>query len=151
MREQLNKLAVSQSLPRFSAGYYSETVIDERFRGVHVGLSIPLWENANQVKHSRARISQAEAEKFAFERKQQMELAQLMEKWSGLERRIIDLQQALEEVNDQELLSFALEVGEISLSEYIFASEYYFQNLCKLVEYKRDQLLIENELMKVVY
>ena len=151
LRGQLNKLAVSQSLPSFSAGYYSESVIDERFRGIHVGISIPLWENANQVKHSRARLSQAEAEQYAFRRRQQMELAQQMEKWNGLEKRITELQQALDEVNDQELLSFALEVGEISLSEYIFASEYYFQNLCKLIEYKRDQLLIENDLVKVGY
>jgi outer membrane protein TolC len=151
LREQQGKLAVSNALPKFSAGYYSEAVIDEQFRGVSVGISIPLWENAHTVKHARARISQAESELFEFKRQQQMELAQLVAKWNGLEGQISALETALSEVNDEELLSVALDLGEISLSEYIFSSEYYFQNLRKLVELKRDRLLIGNALMKVGY
>jgi outer membrane protein TolC len=151
LREQQGKLAVSKALPSFSAGYYSEAVINERFRGVSVGISIPLWEDANTVKHARARISQAEAELLEFKRQQQMELAQLMAQWNGLEQRISELSAALSEVNDEALLSVALELGEISLSEYIFSSDYYFQNMRKLIEMKRDQLLIGNALMKVGY
>lgn len=151
LREQQGKLAVSEALPKLSAGYYSEAVIDERFRGVSIGISIPLWENANTVKRARARISQAEAELLEFKRQQQMELAQLVVQWKSLEGRIGSLETALSEVNDAELLSVALELGEISLSEYIFSSEYYFQNMRKLVEMKRDRLLIGNALMKVGY
>lgn len=151
LREQQGKLAVSEALPKFSAGYYSEAVINERFRGISVGITIPLWENAHKVKHSRARISQAEAELLEFKSQQQMELAQLVAQWNGLDQQISALEDALSEVNDEALLSVALELGEISLSEYIFSSEYYFQNIRKLVEMKRDQLLIANELMKVGY
>lgn len=151
LREQQRKLAVSKTLPKFSAGYYSEAVINERFRGVSVGVSVPLWENANTVKHASARVSQAEAELLEFRRQQQMELSQLVAQWNGLEQRISALEAALSEVDDEALLSVALELGEISLSEYIFSSEYYFQNMRKLIEMKRDQLLIANALMKVGY
>jgi hypothetical protein len=52
-------------------------------------------------------------------------------------------------VNDEELLKIALEMGEISLSEYIYASDFYFRNIQSLHKFKRDQLLLEADLMKV--
>ncbi|MDA3821032.1 MAG: hypothetical protein PF450_00255 [Bacteroidales bacterium] len=44
-----------------------------------------------------------------------------------------------------------LERGEISLAEYIYSSELYFQNFLQLQELKRDRLMDEADLLKVYY
>ena len=52
------KLSKSESLPKISAGYMSESVLSESFRGVTMGISLPLWENRNRtsaaILHSQA-------------------------------------------------------------------------------------------------
>lgn len=57
------------SLPSIEAGYKSETILDQKLKGFHAGISIPLWQNTNSVKHaklqtewSRANLSQQESE-----------------------------------------------------------------------------------------
>lgn len=57
------------SLPSFEAGYKSETILDQKLQGFHVGISIPLWQNTNSVKlaklqteWSKANLTQHESE-----------------------------------------------------------------------------------------
>ena len=38
-------LSKAMGLPTFSAGYMSEKVVGQRYQGISVGVSIPLWEN----------------------------------------------------------------------------------------------------------
>ena len=47
-------------LPKFSVGYAGEFTPDEGWQGVKLGVSIPLWENRNRVKHARAEVAAAE-------------------------------------------------------------------------------------------
>ena len=48
------KLAKSKWLPKFEAGYYSESTLSQDLKGLHLGMSIPLWENVNTVKRTRS-------------------------------------------------------------------------------------------------
>lgn len=151
IKETNEQIALSKALPKFSAGYYSETVITERFRGVSVGMSIPLWEHANTLKYAKAEILHAEADKERFKSEQDMKLTQNNQQWTSLKKQVEELRKALSSIDDESLLNVALEIGEISLSEYLFSSELYFQNRKKLMEYERDLHMIEAELMKVYY
>jgi cobalt-zinc-cadmium efflux system outer membrane protein len=54
IREKEVKLAKSKWLPKFEAGYYSESTLYQELKGLHLGMSIPLWENANTVKRTRS-------------------------------------------------------------------------------------------------
>jgi outer membrane protein TolC len=54
IREKEVKLAQSRWLPKFEAGYYSESTLNQDLQGLHLGMSIPLWENANTVKRTRS-------------------------------------------------------------------------------------------------
>lgn len=54
IREKEVKLAKSKWLPKFEAGYYSESTLYQELKGLHLGMSIPLWENANTVKQTRS-------------------------------------------------------------------------------------------------
>ena len=54
IREKEVKLAKSKWLPKFEAGYYSENTFYQDLKGLHLGMTIPLWENANTVKRTRS-------------------------------------------------------------------------------------------------
>ncbi|MDA3823250.1 MAG: TolC family protein [Bacteroidales bacterium] len=151
IKEREKSLAVSQNLPKLSAGYYSETVIDHQYKGLRVGFTVPLWENTNKIKAAKAKVVFAGADADRFAGIQTNEVRQKLERSSSLDLRIASLERALSEVKDEELLKIAQESGEISLAEYIYSSELYFQNLLQLQELKRDRLLVEADLLKVYF
>jgi len=151
LRERQSKVAVGEALPKFAAGYYSEILMGEGFRGVFVGFSVPLWENANKVKYARAEVAVAEAKVYRYKGEQQMELEQQIIRLERLERQVEELRGALSRVDDEGLLTASLQAGEISLSEYLYGTELYFRNKQKLLEYERDLQLVEAELMRVYY
>ena len=149
LKEEQKSLVLSENLPKLSAGYYSESVLDQKFKGFSVGISVPLWENSNRIKQAKTEIVFAEAEKERYALKQQQEVLKQLEQLESLKVRTSLLEEALVEEAGQEVLALTLESGEISLTEYFYASDFYYQNQQLLIEYKRDQLLTEAALMKV--
>ena len=99
----------------------------------------------------RAEVAVAEAEAYRFRNEQQMELAQQMIRRERLERQVEELSGALSRVEDEALLTAALQTGEISLSEYLYGTDLYFRNKQKLLEYEHDLQMVEAELMRVFY
>jgi outer membrane protein TolC len=148
-KEEQKNLAVSQSLPKLKAGYYSETILDQKLKGFQIGISVPLWENSNRVKQAKTEISYAEIEADRYSHEQQKDLLQKLEQLESLKKRTLELGKALGTGNSMELLAQSLESGEISRSEYFYASDFYFRNEQLLIQYQRDLLLLEAELMKV--
>lgn len=148
-KEEQKKLAVSESLPKLKAGYYSETILDVKLKGFQVGMTIPLWENNNRVKRAKSEISYAERDTERYSYLQQKELMQKLEQLESLRKRSEKLAEALGTGDSMDLLAQSLESGEISQSEYFYASDFYFRNEQMLVEYQRDVLLLEADLLKV--
>ena len=148
-KEARKKLAVSNHLPKLSAGYYSEAVPSEAFRGFRLGLTLPLWENANTVKKAKSEVAfaQAEIDRYAFH--QEREVLQKLNKLESFRKRARKLEEALGAVNSLSLLASSLENGEISLSEYYYTSDFYFRNQVQLLGYQRELLLQEADLLKV--
>ncbi|HSW68331.1 MAG TPA: TolC family protein [Bacteroidales bacterium] len=50
-----------EALPVFEVGYRSERVLDQKLRGFHAGISIPLWQNANNVRHAQLQSEWSDA------------------------------------------------------------------------------------------
>jgi outer membrane protein TolC len=148
-KQAQKKLAVSNHLPKLSAGYYSEAITSEAFRGFRLGLTLPLWENANTVKKAKSEVAfaQAEIDRYAFH--QEREVLQKLNKLESFRNRARKLEEALGAVNSLSLLATSLENGEISLSEYFYTSDFYFRNQVQLLGYKRDFLLQEADLLRI--
>jgi len=149
MKEAEKNLAVSMHLPKLSAGYYSESITSEAFRGFRVGVSVPLWEKANTLKKAKSEIAFAEAEIDRYALHQEKEVRQKLNKLESFRMRASKLEEALGTVNSLTLLSASLENGEISLSEYFYTSDFYFRNQAQLLRYKKELLRQEAELMKI--
>ena len=149
LKEQQKNLTVSQHLPKLTAGYYSESVVDQAFRGFRLGVSVPLWEQANTIKKANSEIAFAEAEADHFITRQEREIRQKLNELESLRVRIVKLEAALDGTRPISLLHATLNSGEISFSEYFYASDLYFRSQQELLRYKRDLLTLEADLLKV--
>jgi cobalt-zinc-cadmium efflux system outer membrane protein len=149
MKEEEKNLAVSEHLPKLSAGYYSETVTNVAFRGFRMGFTVPLWEKANTVNKAKSEVAFAEAELERYTFHQEKEVRQKMIQLESIRSRANHLEEALGTANSLSLLAISLDNGEISYSEYFYSSDFYFRNQQLLLRYKMELLLQEAELMKI--
>ncbi len=149
LKREEKSVMVGQNLPKLSAGYYSETVLGVKFKGFQLGLTVPLWENSNSIKNAKSGVVFAEADAVRFNYRQDKEVQQMLNKLYNLESRIQKFEEALDMGSTLELLDLSLESGEISLNEYFYASDFHFRNQLLLLSYKRDQLALEADLLKI--
>jgi len=150
-KEAQKSLALSEHLPKLSAGYFSETVNASGYRGLKLGISLPLWEKARTVKKAKTDIMYADAELNRIIHNQEMEIRQKLKEREMLRKRVLSLEEALSFINSLELLTISMENGEISLTEYFYSSDYFFRNQQLLLRYKRDLLALEADLLKIYF
>lgn len=93
--------------------------------------------------------AQSDAERFWQEKEN--EIRQKYDQLLMLQDRVKDMEQVLSESNDEALLRQAMEAGEITLTDYYYESDFYYQTLVSLLEFRKDLLLLEAELRKVYY
>ncbi|KKL22687.1 hypothetical protein LCGC14_2432960, partial [marine sediment metagenome] len=146
-QKQVN-LNKSMSLPKLQAGYMSESVIGQDFKGVTVGLSIPLWENKNTVKYSKANTLAMEI--AANDNKVQLynHLKVLHAKATGLQKIVSDYKENLKLFNNSELVAKALDKGEISLIEYMLELSIYYESVNNLLQSEMEMNKTVAELNK---
>ena len=136
-KKQIN-LNKAMSLPKLKAGYMSESLVGQDFKGFTVGLSIPLWENKNTVKYAKANA--IALENTAFDNKLQLysHLKMLYTKTVSLQKNVNDYRSKLQLFNNSELLKKALDKGEITLINYILELSIYYESVNNLLELERD-------------
>jgi len=123
------------NLPGLSVGYASETVADESFKGVTMGLSIPLWSNKNKLEAAKARASAVEMQVASREAITKGQTERLYTRCKGLFSEVENYQQTLEEMRSEEMLNQALELGEMSVIDYLQELQFYYE--------------VENELLQL--
>jgi len=131
----LNK---AKGLPTFSAGYMSEKVVGQRFQGLTLGISVPMWENKNRVKQAKAAVVAAQAREM--DSKQQFyNLLQIQyNRALGLKNTAESYRKSLAMANSSELLKKALDAGEISLLNYMLELGLYYHMVNQTLEAERD-------------
>jgi len=138
IKEATTKLNRAISLPKFQAGYMSENVIGQEFQGISVGMTIPLWENKNKLKFAKANIIASESIVVDNKLKFYNHLKALHSKIIRLQKNVNNYQKSLMLLDNSELLKKALEMGEISLIEYVLELSIYFDSVDRLYELERD-------------
>lgn len=133
-------------LPKFEAGYKGETILNQELRGIHTGITIPLWENRNKVKQAKLEESWSDLnyEQVVAEVNSALRMYYLKAQ-SALNL----YNNALEIVSDQDLsisTNALLTAGEISFPEYLTEIQLIFDNQLSFLETERDYFLILNDL-----
>lgn len=132
------KSAKAQSLPSLTAGYMAELTDDEKWNGVTVGVSIPLWSNRHNMKRARLSLQSARSESAdAAYQLEQLAAAQRLrtERYHDIAQK---MQQKLANASSTALLRKALNEGEISLVEYTIENSDLFDLRIKVLEAERD-------------
>ena len=143
---QLNK---AMGLPEFYAGYMSEKVVGERYQGISVGVSIPLWENKNRIKQARSAVKAAESRESDSKQQFYGQLKILYDRTTGMQATANTYRKSLQTTNNTDLLKKALDAGEISLLEYIVEIGLYYNIVNQTIEAERDFHLSYAELSAV--
>jgi Outer membrane protein len=142
------KLQRSMNLPKISTGYMSEKVLTEHFQGVIVGVSIPLWENKNTVKKAKAQILANQEQEKNAALKDFYRNEALYKKASNLLQTVNQIKRQQANNNTVELLKKSLDLGEISLINYIQELGLYFDMQQNMLEIERDLHLTTSELLQ---
>lgn len=133
----------SQALPRFEAGYHTQSILGQRYQGPHFGLTIPLWENHNRVKAQSANVVLSELKVLSHRNEHHYRNMQLYEQYLKFQKISEEYQAALATSNNAQLLDKALAQGEISSIEYFMELSYFYSAMSQ-------SLLAEFELHKTI-
>ena len=125
-------------LPDLSVGYMSELRTVEKFRGVTVGMSIPLWSSSNKVKKSRAEVAAAESRAEAATIDFYHRLRNLYMQASALKANSEMMRKSLSETDIRDFLVSALSKGEISMIDYLVETDLYYEALEETLAAERD-------------
>lgn len=144
------KLGKLSGLPQISAGYMSELVPESNFRGITLGLSVPLWSNRNRVKQAKAAVVAAELQQKDATVQFYERLRNQYDRTLGLQRTAGEYRKALAELDNTQLLRRALDAGEISLLDYIVELGLYYTTVDEALAAERDYELALTELQSVM-
>lgn len=138
LSKQQEKLSRAMSLPKLSAGYMSERIAGTTLQGISVGVSIPLWENKNTVKHAKAQTTalQSVASDALLQFNNTLKIQ--YDKAVRLQKTASNYRTTLQSANNEELLKKALEQGQLSLIEYLMELSVYYAAVDNALEAERD-------------
>ena len=128
----------ASALPELSVGYMSEIRTGEKFRGVTVGVNIPLWSAGNKVRQGIARTKAATERRNAAEQRYYSELQSQYTKALSLKENSEMMRRTLSETDNRKFLFSALSKGEISMIDYLVEIDLYFEAVEATLEAERD-------------
>ena len=126
------------TMPELTVGYMSEIHTEEQFRGVTVGVSIPLWSGANRVKRSRAGVAAAQSRQDAAEQAFYRQLWDLYRQAAAMKANAETLRSSLTDTDYRDFLLSALTRGEISMIDYLVENDLYYEALEQTLDAERE-------------
>lgn len=145
------RLAKSEALPALTVGFQGEYVKENNYSGLSVGFTLPLWGNG------RRKVKQAEAELMVQQLNindatlQQTALVeQLYSQAVALQNTANELANNLQHNSNAKLLRRSLELGQISLLDYLLEISFYYTARTAQLEANRDAQLAVSALRSSV-
>ena len=124
-------------LPDLSVGYSSETILGNSYKGFKFGLSIPLWKDLNKVRYSKAFAEYTEVKNIDQRMKIESWLAQKYKMAIMYKQNMEKYKSIFDSNNITELLDKSLNLGQISMIEYILEKTFFYEMYDKYLEYER--------------
>lgn len=124
--------------PPLSVGYMSERTTGEGFRGLTVGVSVPLWGARARLKQGRAAVEAAQSRETDARLRYRIRCETLYRKAVALRKLADEYAQAVERTNPLPLLQKALEKGNLSLPEYLLERALWYDVVEQAWQAERD-------------
>jgi outer membrane protein TolC len=132
------QLSLAMSLPKLQAGYMSEKVVGEQYQGISFGIAIPLMENRNEVKYAKARSVAVQSAESDARLRFYNNLKALHARAVSLRKSLDDYRQNLQIYSNASLLQKALDLGELSLAEFLYEQTFYYESFDKLTATEKE-------------
>lgn len=141
MEQELRTEKIANA-PKITAGYMSEITKSLSFRGLSVGVTVPLWSVRNNVRKARAACESAELYQRDAASQYYIQLKRLYVATEGLRSIADDLRQSeLVAEESSALVEYKQEQGELSLVEHLMELMIYYDVIDKSLEAERDYQL----------
>jgi outer membrane protein TolC len=130
------QLAVQKALnlPKLETGYHSQGILGQNYRGVHAGITIPLWENKNRLKVAKLNVAYATENINTQRLAHRMENREMYDQLAVRKKAMTDYGNLFATLNNQYLLNRALELGQITIIQYFQEESYYYDAMDKLFQ-----------------
>ena len=132
------KLSRTLYLPEIEFGYESEMIMDNSYRGVKVGLSIPLWGKTNTIKSSKANQIFMQSQENNLRAELSSIIKQDYQKLLIMKTNLYNYSKAIETYDNAKLLRESLDAGQISAIEYFMEITYFYNIYDNFLELEKD-------------
>ena len=145
------RLTRTEGLPNLSVGYTGEYINGERHSGVTMGLSIPLWGNSRKkTAESRALLALSEMERADAAKRLETNLMKRYASARNLRQTADKLTEDLARADNAHLIRRSLELGQISLLDYLLEISFYYNARTQQLEAERDAQMALVELWQLI-
>jgi len=121
-------------LPKIETGYHAQSILGQSYKGVHTGITIPLWENKNKVNAARANLDFANANAEMQFIGYKLEKKGYYDKVVGRLNALREYHQMLLPIGDTALLNKALKLGQITMIQYFYEENFYYASYDKYLQ-----------------
>jgi cobalt-zinc-cadmium efflux system outer membrane protein len=116
----------AMNLPKIETGYHSQGILGQSYKGVHAGITIPLWENKNKLNAAKANLEYAVSNTETHRLAHRLENKQYYEQLSIRLKMLQEYKELLSTLNNTTLLNKALSLGQITIIQYFYDESFYF-------------------------
>jgi outer membrane protein TolC len=148
LAEQQVKLEKNKVLPDLSLGYNYQGVSSSNYSGFLGGISIPLWNSNNKVKAAQERYEYEQSNSDFVQAELYTAFVEKFQRYQLLNEKFLEYQETFQDLNSEELLFKAYELGELSFLDYYREVEFYRQAYNRMLEMEKELLQLKAELLK---
>lgn len=109
----------AQNVPSLTLGYMSENTREQTFRGVTVGVSVPLWSNRNKIRQAHAAREAAELRLADARQTFYSQVRMAYDKAVSLRDAAVACREASMRYADSRLLRKAYDEGHLAVVDYL--------------------------------
>ena len=146
MAENDIQLKKALNLPKFEFGYRQDNSPGEVLRGVHAGLSVPLFENKGVVEAAESRQLYLNDEYSSETHTLGNKIKRLVSEYQSIERSLEQLERIVSSMNTVDLIVRAYQAGQITYNEFLAEYNNYWQSLSYMEELRLSTALIKARL-----
>ena len=136
------KVAKAEGLPALTVGFQGEYIKQNNYSGLSLGFSVPIWGNSR--KKNRKAEAELAANRLTVDDVIYQERAQVAKLYASaqqLQQAANALQKDMQLMNNDQLLRRSLELGQISLLDYLLELSFYYTARTSQLEAERDAQL----------
>ena len=136
------KVAKAEGLPALTVGFQGEYIKQNNYSGLSLGFTVPIWGNSR--KKNRKAEAELAANRLTVDDVIYQERAQVAKLYASaqqLQQAANALQKDMQLMNNDQLLRRSLELGQISLLDYLLELSFYYTARTSQLEAERDAQL----------